>query len=80
VKGGLPVLNFEPLDKAAYDRQRMLLKALSCAHPVCYQGKNLFVQELTARQDGGRIQMTVYLTGNPTPIDSSEIELTRSTT
>ena len=74
----LPARTFEPLDAAAYDRQRMVLKALSCAHPVSYQGKSQFVQEITARQDGGRIQMTVYLAGNPDPIDSSLIELART--
>ena len=74
----LPAVTFEPLDVAAYDRQRMVLKALHCAHPVSHQGKNQFVQEITARQDGGRIQMTVYLAGSPEPIDSSLIELART--
>ncbi len=80
MKAALTAPTFEPLDQAAYDRQRMLLKALHCAHPVAHAGKNEFVQEVTARQDGGRIQMTVYLAGSPAPIDSSEIELVRNAT
>ena len=80
MKGALTAPTFEPLDKVALEHQWMLLKALGCARPVCFEGKNRFVQEITARQDGGRIQMTVYLTGSPAPIDSSLIELARSPT
>lgn len=40
MKSTIPALTFEPLDKDAYDRQRMVLKALHCAHPVSHAGKN----------------------------------------
>lgn len=71
----LPAAEVEPLDKAAYDHQRMLLKALHCAHPVLHDGRQRFVQVVTARQDGGRIEMVLYMAGDPAPIDASAVSL-----
>ncbi len=65
----LPAPDFAPLDPDAYKQQATLLKALHCAHPVVYDGKERFVQVLHARQAGGRIEPEVWLTGSPEPVD-----------
>lgn len=65
----------EPLDPASYLQHRILLKALHFAVPVMHEGKQQFLQVLSARRAGGRIEMDVYLAGVPGAIDSSEITL-----
>lgn len=64
-----------PLDPEAYRHQMVLLKALHHAHPVIFEGTQQFLQVLTPRLAGGRVQMDVYLTGRPAPVDSTEITL-----
>lgn len=71
----LPAADFEPLDKATHDHHLALLTALGCARPVLYEGRQRFIQVATARQDGGRIEMVVYLAGDPAPIDASAVSL-----
>lgn len=64
-----------PLDPEAYRKQMQLLEALHHATPVLFKGRQQFMQVLTPRLAGGRIQMDVYLQGRPVPVDSSEISL-----
>lgn len=64
-----------PLDPEAYRHQMLLLEAMHHCAQVVYEGKCQFLQVLTPRLDGGRVQMDVYLTGRPTPVDSSKITL-----
>lgn len=71
----LEVAPYAPLDDDEYKRQAVLLKALHCAHPVLYEGKNRFVQVMHARQAGGRIEGEVWLTGSPEPVDLKLITL-----
>ncbi len=78
MKSTLPAPVFEPVDQAAYDHQRMLFKARHCAHPVLYQKKNAYIQDLHVGESGGRIVMTVYLKGSSEPIDSNLIDLART--
>lgn len=65
----------EPLDPAAYLQHRILLKALHFAHPVIHEGKQQFIQVASARLAGGRVQMDVYFTDRPEPVDSATITL-----
>ena len=64
-----------PLDPEAYRHQMPLLKAMHHATPVMVDGKQQYLQVLTPRLAGGRVQMDVYLQGNPVAIDSSKITL-----
>lgn len=63
------------IDLPAYLRQAQLLRALHAARPVEHGGCRQFIHTVSAQQAGGRIEMTVYLTGDPTPIDSAQIAL-----
>ena len=65
----------EPNDVEAYRHHLLLLKSMHCCRPVVYQGLNQYITCLTANRDGGRISMTVYLTGKPGAIDSSQIQI-----
>lgn len=64
-----------PLDPEAYRHQMLLLKAMHHAQPVLHGSCQQFLQVLTPRLAGGRVQMDVYLQGRPAPVDSSEITL-----
>lgn len=70
-----PAPDDAPLDPAAYLQHRILLKALHFAVPVMHDGRQQFIQVLSARRAGGRIAMDVYLAGVPGAVDSSEITL-----
>lgn len=67
--------DFAPLDPDAYKHAAMLLKAQHCCHPVCHGGKAGFLQDFASRLAGGRVEVEVYLTGNPEPIPANEIKL-----
>ncbi|MES2787658.1 MAG: hypothetical protein V4684_19485 [Pseudomonadota bacterium] len=67
--------DYAPLDDAEYRRQARLLRALHCAYPVMHKGKLQFIQAVHASLAGGRIDMDIFLTGNPAIIDSKEITL-----
>lgn len=71
----LPVHDFAPLDEVEYKRQARLLKALHCAYPVQFEGRERFIQVLSSRLAGGRVLMEVYLTGDAVAIDSQRIAL-----
>lgn len=66
---------YTPLDADDYRHQARLLLALHSARPVLYRGQHRFVQVMTPTLSGGRVQTDIYLTGEPAPIDSREIEL-----
>lgn len=65
----------QPLDPEIYKHQLLLLKSLHCARPVLHQGRQQFVQCVTANLSGCDIGMTVYLAGSKDGIDSSEIQI-----
>lgn len=64
---------------AAEKHNRVLLHALQIAHPVIYQERQHFIHTLTYYQHGGRIETTVYLTGDPTPRRPEEVTLAPKT-
>ena len=64
-----------PLDPDAYKHQAHILRAMHYCIPVMHEGLSQFVQVVNSRLAGGRVQMDVYLTGKPDPIDSSKITL-----
>ena len=68
-----------PLDVDAYKHQLLLLKSAHCARPVMHHGLNRFINALSLYQDGGRVSMTVYLTGITGGIDSTEIQVKPAT-
>ena len=73
--GPVPNNQDEPNDPAAYRAHLLLLKSMHCARPVIHKGLKQFITCLSANRDGGRISMTVYLSGVAGGIDSSEIEV-----
>lgn len=63
-------------DRDAIERHnRVLLHALQIAHPVLYQGKNRFIHTLRFQLSGGGLDTTVYLTGDPTPLNADQVQL-----
>lgn len=69
------VTDFAPLDADECKHQMTLLKALHCAHPVQFGGRERFVQVIHARQAGGRIEMDVWLTGSSERVDPALITI-----
>lgn len=63
------------LDHPVYTRQARLLRALHAAQPIEHAGRKQFIHTITAQQSGGAIEMTVYFTGDPTPVDSADIQI-----
>lgn len=72
---GITSASGELLDRDTYLHQARLLRALHGARPVMHDGHSKFIHTVTAQQAGGTIEMTVYLAGDPTPIDSAQIAL-----
>lgn len=66
---------YGPLDEAVYRHQSLLLRSLHCARPVMLDGRQQYIHTISASQDGGHIEMTVYMAGDPTPISSTSIEV-----
>lgn len=64
---------YAPLDPEEYKRQLLLLRSLHCARPVILDGKQAYIHTLSASQDGGHIEMTAYMTGDPTPVDATRL-------
>jgi hypothetical protein len=63
------------LNPEAYLHQARLLWLLSAGRPVLHDGSNKYIHTVTAQQAGGAIEMAVYFSGDPTPVDSSLIQL-----
>lgn len=61
--------------EAEQKHDRILLRALQIAHPVIYQGQQRFIHTLTCQISGGSTETTVYLTGDPTPVKPSDVQL-----
>jgi hypothetical protein len=59
----------------AEKHNRVLLHALQVAHPVLYRERERFIHTLTFQQLGGRIDTTVYLAGDATPLAASDVTL-----
>jgi hypothetical protein len=59
----------------AQKHNRILLHALQTAHPVLYRGTHRFIHTLTFQVFGGGIHSTVYLTGDPSPIEPAQVQL-----
>lgn len=69
----------EPFDPDAYKHQLLLLKSAHCARPVLHRGLHQFINGLTLYQGaGGRIEMTVYLSGVTGGIDSTDVQIKSS--
>jgi hypothetical protein len=69
---------YAPLDLAEYNRQARLVRAQHCAYPVVFDGQQRFIQVIHSRLAGGRVEMEIYLTGDPQPIDSTKIFLSEA--
>lgn len=69
---------YAPLDKDACTHQLTILKAMHCTRPLLYKGRENFVQVVNVRLLGGRIEMDVWLTGNPERVDPSELSVPAS--
>lgn len=63
------------LDRETYTHQARLLRALHAAQPIEHEGRKQFIHTISAQQSGGAIDMTVYLAGDATPVDSTEIHI-----
>lgn len=58
----LPAHDFAPLDEVEYKRQARLLKALHCAYPVQFEGRERFIhQRAPGRRPSKRIEIWIYL-------------------
>ncbi len=71
----LPPPDFSISKLPEHVHQRILQAAIQVARPVLVDGKIAYMHTLTSQQRGGTIEMLVYLTGNPTPVDSSAVSL-----
>lgn len=63
------------LDRTVYTHQARLLRAPHAAQPIEHAGRKQFIYAIRSQQSGGAIEMTVYFTGDATPVDSAEIQL-----
>jgi hypothetical protein len=66
---------YTPLDPETYKHAAVLHKALHAAHPIIHDGKVGYIQVITSRLAGGRVETKAYLTGNPQCIDIKDIAL-----
>lgn len=71
----LKTTEYGPLDEAAYRHQALLLRSLHWARPVMLAGREVYIHTVSASLSGGHIEMTVYMTGDPTPTPSKLIEV-----
>ncbi|HEX8610211.1 MAG TPA: hypothetical protein VF800_02900 [Telluria sp.] len=71
----LPPPNFSRSELPEHKHQRILLAALQNGHPVEVAGKVEHIHTVSAQRAGGRIDMVVYLSGDPTPIDAPLVSL-----
>lgn len=71
----LPLPDYTRSDLPEHKHQRILQAALQVARPVIVAGKVGYIHTLTSQQIGGRIEMIVYLMGNPAPVNASEVTL-----
>ncbi len=76
--GGVDTSSYSPLDADVYRHQERLLRSLHCARPVKFHDKECFIHTLSLSVAGGHVEMTVYLTGDSTPIDSGKVEVAKS--
>lgn len=70
----IPAPTYEPLDAEACKQHLALVKSMHCCRPVLVDGKEEYLQVVNGYQEGGRIQVDVWLTGVPAPVDMKLIE------
>lgn len=68
-------IEYAPLDEAEYKHQARLLRALHCAYPVLFEGRERFVQVIHSRLAGGRVDMDLWLTGSSVGLKASQVEV-----
>ena len=71
----IPPPDFAISKRPEHVHQRILQAAIQVARPVIVNGKVEHMHTITSQQRGGRIEMLVYLTGNPVPVDAAEVAL-----
>ena len=71
----LPPPDFAISKTPEHVHQRILQAAIQVGRPVLVAGKVEYLHTLTTQQAGGRIEMLVYLTGNPKPFDAADVAL-----
>lgn len=64
---------FEPLDEDATKHALLLMKSMFCARPVMVDGRQCFLQQISAGLSGGHVDMDVWITGNPSPLKAEKI-------
>jgi len=67
--------DYAPLDPDTYKHQARLLLAQHCARPVTLDGRQCHIHTASSSNKGRRVEMTVYMTGDPTPIDSAKVSI-----
>ena len=73
MSGRHPVVAPETPAEAAYKRDRALLRALYTCQPVLFAGKQHHLHSMYPQVLGGGISTIIYLMGDATPRQSSEI-------
>lgn len=59
--------------EAAYKRDRALLRARYTCQPVLFAGKQHFLHSMSPQVLGGGVSTTIYLMGDATPRQPSDI-------
>lgn len=68
-----PAPALETPAEAAYKRDRALLRALYTCQPVLFAGKQHFLHSMAPQVLGGGVSTIIYLMGDATPRQPSEI-------
>ncbi|MDN2700182.1 hypothetical protein O0882_28115 [Janthinobacterium sp. SUN073] len=73
MSGRQPVVAPETPAEAAYKRDRALLRALYTCQPVLFAGRQHHLHSMYPQVQGGGISTIIYLMGDATPRQPSEI-------
>ncbi len=63
----------EPFDPQRHNR--VLLHAWHTTHPVLHQGRQRFIHGLRFLTHGSSQEADVFLTGDPSPVPATEVQL-----
>lgn len=55
--------------------QNRMLHAIQTGAEVCYRGQSRHIQDFGLSLYGGGLRFMLYLTGDPNPVDATEVEL-----
>jgi hypothetical protein len=63
----------QQLREATEKHELMLLRAAQTARPVIFEGRQNFIHTVHGQLYGGAFEVTVYLTGNPSPLRPDQL-------